>query len=62
MNVMTNGKTEIGPVDFEFEAARQAIENLMRKLSEHEYHREASMVSGMIRDLDIARERYSDPL
>ena len=52
----------MNPVEFEFEAAKQALINLRRKLEECEYYREASTVIGMVRDLSLARERYNDPL
>jgi hypothetical protein len=51
-----NGKTEIGPADFA--AAKQALENLRRKLEEHKYRSEANAVEESIDSLDRALAMY----
>lgn len=61
MNEQTieNGKTENVTLEFEFEAARTALMNLLRKLAECEGWREtAHAVAEMTQDLDVTRYRF----
>jgi Zn-dependent membrane protease YugP len=62
---MMNGKTEIVALEFEFEAAMQALEILTRKLQERKHQerkhwREAlRAVAAMTYDLERAREMFN---
>jgi len=61
-----NGKTEIGALEFEFEAAAQALEILTRKLQASEYRGRAHgievlrAVAAMGHDLDRARKMFDE--
>jgi hypothetical protein len=55
-----NGKTENVELEFEFAAARTAIENLVRKLLERGREDVAHIVNVMHHDLDGAREQFND--
>jgi hypothetical protein len=52
-----NEKTEITPLEFEFEAARRALEYLKRKLEDQKSEHAASAVSESIDALARALER-----
>jgi hypothetical protein len=57
---IANGKTEVIPLEFEFEAVRTAIENLVRKLREHGRDDVAHIVNVMHHDLDGACKQFHD--
>jgi hypothetical protein len=55
-----NGNTETIPLQFEFAAARTAIENLVQKLLEHGREDVAHIVNVMHHDLDGACKQFHD--
>jgi hypothetical protein len=57
-----NGKTEIGPAEFEFEAARRALDNLVQTLEVLRFDHEASAVSSILRDLAGVRAHFYEPM
>ena len=59
-NEMPNGKTENAALEFEFDAARTAIENLVRKLLERGREDVAHIVNVMHHDLDGACKQFYD--